>query len=289
MSRMNCCETAAILLALWAVELMRPATVSAQPTEQSQTYGTANRKANLEPFLKDAQTYEMTLLARAPVRLELMPNPVMNWDGSAFIWLKDGRPEIIGAFWTNLEPRTARVRHPHAFHSLSEYPIEARFGKHLVWNPKKPGLQFKPIEGAEAPDDKSWRRLTQMRALAREFSVTGVYGRLEDTSRRQLRLLTQPIFRYEPTAGIVQDGAIFAFTHDVLGTDPDALVVIEARQADGKPRWEYSFARFHFTELTGHHQENQVWKVENEWPEPRRHVFGADPGRGKIYYSVERP
>jgi hypothetical protein len=281
--------TAAILLALWAVESMRPASVSAQLTEQNQAGGTADRKANLDAFLKDAQTYEMTLLAPAPARLELLPKPVMNWDGSAFVWLKDGRPEIIGAFWTSLEPRTGRVRHSHAFHSLSESPIEAHFGQHLVWNPKNAGLQFRPIEGAEAPDDRSWRRLTQMRTLAREFSVTGVYGRLEDTSRRQLRLLSQPIFRYEPSTSDVQDGAIFAFTHDVFGTDPDALVVIEARQSDRKPRWEYSFARFHFTELTGYHREKQVWKVENEWPEPKQHIFGADPGRVKIYYTVERP
>jgi hypothetical protein len=280
--------TTTILLALWAVEFMRPSGVPAQQVEQNSA-GVTDRKASLDAFLKDAQTYEMTSLAPAPVRLELLPKPVMNWDGSAFVWLKDGRPEIIGAFWTSLEPRTNRVRHPHAFHSLSEYPLEARFGRHLVWNPKKPGLQFRPIEGAEAPDEKSWRRLTQMRELAREFSVTGVYGRLEDTSRRQLRLLSQPIFRYEPNIGDVQDGAIFAFTHDFIGTDPDALVVIEARNTNGKSRWEYSFARFHFTELTGYHREKQVWKVENEWPEPKQQIFGAGPGREKIYYTVERP
>jgi len=124
--------------------------------------------------------------------------------------------------------------------------------------------------------------------MARDFSVVGVYGRLDEITKRQLRLLTQPIFRYEPTSGDVKDGAIFAFTHDVLGTDPDALVIVESRQVDGKVHWQYSFARFHFNELTGYHREKEAWKVENEWPEPRQHLFGAGPGREKVYYTVER-
>ena len=286
---MNLRGAVAVLLVLWVVHLTRPAHSAAQPIEQNQADAGADRKANLEAFLKDAQTYEITMQTPRPSRLELLPQSVMNWHGSAFVWLKDGRPEVIGAFWTSLEPRTDRVRYSHAFHSLSEHPLEARFGPRLVWNPAKPGLRFQPIEGAEAPAATSRQRLTQMRELAREFAVTGTYGRLADTTRRQLRLLTQPIIRYEPTAGTAQDGAIFAYTNDVLGVDPDALLVLEARTVDRKLLWEYSFARFHFTELTGYHREKQVWKVENEWPEPKQHVFGAGPGRDKVYYSVERP
>src|SRR5438270_2549828 len=220
----------------------------------------------------------MSLQAAKPITLKLLPQPVLNWDGSAFVWMHEGRPEVIGAFWTSLEPRTSRVRHSHALHSLSEHPIEARFGSKLVWNPQQPGLRFKPISQAEVPSDKAWRRLAQMRELARDFSVKGVYGRLDEVSQRQLRLLTQPMMRYEPTAGTTKDGAIFAFTHDVLGTDPDALLVLEARQFEHNLRWEYAFARFHFTELTGYHCEVEVWKVENDWPETKQHVFGGGPG-----------
>lgn len=277
------------VLYMLVISISRWADAQDNVSQRTELDAAAERKANLEGFLKDAQTYEITLQGPTPRRLELLPKPVMNWDGSAFVWLSEGRPEVIGAFWTSREPRTNRLRHSHAFHSLSEYPLEARFGEHMVWIPKTPGLQFRPIEGAEATADKSWRRLTQMRDLARDFSVKGVYGRLEETSHRPLRLLSQPIYRYEPPTGDALDGAIFAFTHDVLGTDPDALVVIEARRANGQVRWEYSFARFHFNELNGFHHDKQTWKVENEWPEPKQRVFGGGPGREKVYYSVERP
>src|SRR5207253_118010 len=120
--------------------------------------GLPERKTALEAFFKDAQTYEMTLQTLQPSRLELLPQPVLNWTGPAFIWLKDGRPEVIGAFWNNLEPRTGRVRSPHALHSLSEHSIKAEFNGALVWNPQKPGLSFRPVEGAEPPADKPWRR-----------------------------------------------------------------------------------------------------------------------------------
>jgi hypothetical protein len=248
----------------------------------------AKRKAALEEFVKDAQTYEITLQAARPIALTLLAQPVLNWDGSAFVWLRDGRPEVIGAFWTNIEPRTGRVRHPHAFHSLSEYPIQAEFESKRIWNPSGPGLKFRPVDGAMEPADKPWRRLVQMRELAREFSVKGTYPRYEEMSARPLRMLTNPIFRYEPTSGDVQDGAIFVCSADVVTIDPDALLVIESRRTDGRFRWEYAFARFHYIELTGYHRESQVWKVENEWPEPRQHAFGDGPGREKVYYSVER-
>src|SRR5438552_2277791 len=140
--------------------------VTSLAVAQSDSFGSAassaNRKAALEEFLKDAQTYEMTLEAAKPIVLKLSPQPVFNWDGSTFVWLHEGRPEVIGSFWTNLEPRTGRVRHPHALHSLSEHPIEARFGSTIVWSPRQPGLKFRPIPAAEAPSDKSWRRLVQM-------------------------------------------------------------------------------------------------------------------------------
>ena len=125
--------------------------------------------------------------------------------------------------------------------------------------------------------------------VATQFRQVGLSARGRfDAFLIALRLLTQPIIRYEPTSGSTKDGTIFAFTHDVLGTDPDALLVIEARQFEHDLRWEYAFARSHFTELTGYHREVEVWKVENDWPETKQHVFGDGPGRDKVYYSVER-
>ena len=257
----------------------------AQVPEDSQS--DAERKADLDAFLHDAQTYEITLQTEPAVRLHLAPQPVMNWNGSAFVWLNRRRPEVVGTFWKSSDKRTGRSRWQHAFHSLSEHPITARFDGQLVWSPRTPGLQFHPVEGAEVPADKPWRRLVHMRELARDFSVTGVYPRYE-SPRRTLRMLSQPIYRYA-SPPIAQDGAIFVYSADVVVTDPDALLILEARPHDGTLRWEYAIARFHYVELTGYHRDREVWKVEDDSLLMRQHRFGADPGRDGIYYSVARP
>jgi hypothetical protein len=260
------------------------------PTDSAkdQADAAANRQNRFEGFRRDAQTYRMTLVSAKPIELQLLPQSVLNWDGSVFVWLRDGRPEVIGAFWTNLEPRTGRVRYPHALHSLSEYPIKAEFDAKLIWNPSTSGLKFRRVEGAPEPADKSWRRLAQMRELSREFSVKGVYPRYQEITARPLRLFTNPIYRYEPASGGVQDGAIFVYSADVVTTDPDALLVLESHLSNGKFSWQYAFARFHFNEWGGDHRDIQVWKVENDWAETKQHLFGDGPGREKVYYSVER-
>ena len=247
-----------------------------------------DRNAVLQMFLKEAQKYELTLLGTRPIRLDLVQQPVMHWNGSAFIWVNNGHPEAIGTFWTGRDSRTGKSRWQHAFHSLSEYSIAANFDGQLIWNPRTNGLQFRAVDGAEVPADKPWQRLAQMRALARQFSVTGIYPRYE-SSRRTLRLLPQPIFRYESRSDSPQDGAVFVYSADVVATDPDALLVLEARQVDGRLRWEYAFARFHYIELTGYHGDQEVWKVENTSELSRQHRFGRDPDRDSIYYSVAAP
>jgi hypothetical protein len=238
----------------------------------------------LEKFAADAAGYEVTMLTPAPTRLELLPKPILNWHGSAFLWMRQGRPEVIGAFWTNTNPRTQRLEYGHAFHSLSDHPITAVFDSQVVWSPNKPGLQFRPVEGAEAAAPDARGRLVQLRSLAREFSAVQWKG-----GRSQLRLLTQPIYRYESTPSGAKDGAIFAFTNTQYGTDPDAFLILEARESGESVRWEYAFARFHYVELTGHHGDKEVWRVEDAWLERKQHVFGAGPGREDIYYSVLRP
>ena len=68
-----------------------------------------------------------------------------------------------------------------------------------------------------------------MRDLAKEFTARQTDRKDID---RDLRLLAQPIYRYEKTEGDLIDGGLFAF---VLGTDPEAFLMIEARRIDGTP------------------------------------------------------
>ena len=268
-----------VALCLWPFPRVAQTTATSQPD--------AERKADLDAFLADAQEYAIVLQKEAAVALQLVPQPVMNWNGSAFVWTERGRPEVIGTFWKGRDNRTAQPRWQHAFHSLSEHPVTAQFHGQLVWSPRAAGVRFRPVDAAEAPADRPWRRLVQMRELASDFSVSGLYPRYE-SPRRTLRLLTQPIFRYAspPT---VEDGAIFVYSADVVVTDPDALLILEARHSDSGLRWEFTFARFHYIELTGFYRDKEVWKVEDDFLQSRQHRFGSDPGRDSIYYTVTRP
>ena len=61
----------------------------------------------------------------------------------------------------------------------------------------------------------------------------------------ELRLLPQPLYRYESTDPDVLDGAVFAFVTSA-GTDPEVFLVLEARKpaGSGEPAWQYALARF---------------------------------------------
>ena len=75
---------------------------------------------------------------------------------------------------------------------------------------------------------------------------------------QELRLLTQPLHRQEKQVGDALDGALFTF---VTGTDPELMLVIEARSAENedKPVWHYSAARFTDLSLTLRYKNVELW------------------------------
>ncbi|MBW3542294.1 MAG: hypothetical protein KY476_18660, partial [Planctomycetes bacterium] len=91
-------------------------------------------------------------------------------------------------------------------------------------------------------------RLKQMRDAARRFSAEIDDTRTDKSGvRRPLRMLTAPLYRYDSPADPIIDGAIFGF---VLGSDPEACLVLEARQEEGGPAWHYLWARMNGSEMT---------------------------------------
>ena len=93
-----------------------------------------------------------------------------------------------------------------------------------------------------------------MRALAQEF--TGRETNREGVDR-DMRLLTQPIYRYENTEGDLIDGAMFVFA---LGTDPEAFLLDRSPPApDGAPEWRFGAARMNSINLRINHRGREVW------------------------------
>src|SRR5262249_35575051 len=140
-------------------------------------------------------------------------NPIRVDDGVVLLWASNGRPVVIACFFRY--KWRGHVGEAHEFHSLATAPVLATLKGETLWNPQRPGIKPEPIPDAPRPATTAVERLRQMRGIAREFKAS-VYLEKGGT---ELRLLSQPLFRYESKS----DGALFAF---VMATDPEAILVI---------------------------------------------------------------
>src|SRR5262249_14652448 len=100
-------------------------------------------------------------------------------------------------------------------------------------------------------------RLVQMRRLAQEFTGYEINRDRED-KRGELRLLPAPLYRYPAAKKGVVDGALFTLVSTV-GTDPEVLLLIEAREEGGKTRWEYACGRFSNWDLHVQRKGKEFW------------------------------
>jgi hypothetical protein len=219
-------------------------------------------------YATTAAEYEIARGKEGKEKLELKAEAVLHWsnpvrggetNGSVFVWTHDGRTEVVGTIFSYLvsgDP-TQKVM-AHSFQSLSQQPLAGqRAGRAGGWSLEGAGIQSRPIPGAPPPAASRAARLAQMRELVREFSATTTLQGVE----QELRLLTQPLHRNEMSTGEVLDGALFTF---VTGTDPELMLVIEARPAEGsdKPAWHYAAGRFTDLTLKLRHKDVELWTHE---------------------------
>jgi hypothetical protein len=214
-------------------------------------------------FRAMAADYEISPVEETPSKFALRTAPVLRWsqpvrggdDGAVYVWLDRGRPAVIGALFAYPRADGTRVV-VHEMHALTMAPMHAEYKGNDVWSLDTPALEFKRLSGAAAPAASSAQRLAQMRTLGREFTAKSI-----DRDKRdwELRLLAQPLYRYElKDHPELLDGAILAF---VQGTDPEILMILEARRDEDKAYWQYALARFSDLQLVLHHKEVEVWSV----------------------------
>jgi len=94
-----------------------------------------------------------------------------------------------------------------------------------------------------------------MRRLAQEFTGHGVD---RESKKWELRLLPTPLFRYPSAKTGVVDGALFALVSNA-GTDPEVLLLIEAREEAGKSWWEFACGRFSDMDLHVTRKDKEVF------------------------------
>jgi hypothetical protein len=243
--------------------LLFAATLQAKDDSATEQAARSKHERMLEIYTNDAAQYTIYRDSSRRDRVELRREPVFvcsdparaGMDGAVFVWTCRGRAEVIGAFFS--APTTGPRKLYHEFHTLSLSVLDvSRSGTHAsTWTPLAPGIEMAAITGAPRPVRSTPQRLAQMRALTRDYSASTK----DQTERRlELRLLPQPLYRYESTDPDILDGAVFAF---VTSTDPEALLVIEARKpapADS-PVWEYAICRLTDLGLSVRHKGKEVF------------------------------
>ncbi len=197
---------------------------------------------------KQAEEYSIVVdAADGPkTRTKMVAEPLMRWtqpvrggdDGVLCLWTDRGVPVVAMTVFTFRADTGERwVVHEHQ--SLSLRPMEATWQGKAMWHTSGPGLTFAPVPDAPSPAGSPAGRLRQMQGFLRDVSANTIDRK---GSTWPLRPLSKPLYRYEGTGPEVPDGGVFAL---VQGNDPEAFVVIEAR--DGQ--WRFGLARLTDLEL----------------------------------------
>ena len=233
-------------------------------------------KKMLPIYVKEVETYSLAVESAPDRTLELKKEPVFEClnparsaqHGAIFLWLRDGRPAALACIFSASRPQLGGRQVMHELHALDAEKLVVKRSEYNQWSPQA-GLGRKELPDAAAPAATAGARLLQMRRLAQEF--TG-YSVDKDGKRWELRLLPTPLYRYPPARAGVVDGALFALVSNA-GTDPEVLLVIEAKEAGGTTRWEYACGRFSDWELHVQHKEKEVFASVRSAANP----FAHDP------------
>ena len=174
-----------------------------------------------EQYQLAAKKYAFFLDKEKKVPLALEPKPVFSWSndddwsGDVFAWTAGGRPRVLGCILSG--PGKDSRPAFHEFAALSSDPLgPAQMTAKYEWTPA--AVEFRKLDGAPAATPAG--RLPQMRAVARDLSAW-----MEADGKWELRLLTQPLMRYQPADGDVIDGALFCWVW-TKGTDPEVVVAV---------------------------------------------------------------
>ena len=176
-------------------------------------------------------------LEGSPTPFQLQEAPIFRWqnnisgaDGAVFVWTHLGRPVILAKTHVN-EVRSVYVESMAPL--IAERFVMKADGKTL-WSPTEPPVTRVTLSDVAAPAEGKNGRLVQMRAIARQYRFTSLWGE-ENPSDWELRLLPTPLHRYSSDEAKVIDGAIFGYAQ---GTNPETVVMVEAVSTDDGPVWQ---------------------------------------------------
>ena len=230
--------------------------------------------ASLAEMMQRAQqtrVWEVAAGKRIPA--ELVKQPVFRYsdqprnilDATLWVWQIEGLPTAIQKVEV-YRTQAGISKWLYCFASLSPGIIAAEWEVGEQWEAKKAGIEPKAIpEGMPVADSKA-ARLLQMKQLSRRFSVN-IHDEVAKT-QEHLRLLPQPLHQYGEMKANSFEGAVFGFAAN--GTNPDALLLVQARPNDEKLAWEYAFVQMTSGRLIAELDNTVVWTAPYRVPNPRQ-------------------
>ena len=180
---------------------------------------------------------------------QLRPTPLLKYSDpargylAAGLWRlgKAGRPKgfVSAEYWApNTDNPSDQPFVSFEFIPLSDRPFELTGRRaELKWMWDGSGPRPIALPEAPAPAESPRQRLVQMRNIVRRLDVKEIYRE----NPIALRLMTQPVDRYEDRERGIVDGAAFLFAH---GTNPEILVLLECTNQ----RWQLCILRMSWAE-----------------------------------------
>ena len=206
-------------------------------------------------------------VSQAPMK----PESILRWtnaprgqegEPTLILWADAGRPVALASVYPwgrNLVYDCVSL--------ARDVGLTAREDGRTVWSPTKAGVTFRDFSDIPPPGTNARARLAQMKSLAEGFKVTMMGLKADQSDREEMRLLPKPIYRYKLDDGQTVhpdliDGALFAF---VQGTDPEAVLLIEAIRQGNRTNWQYAFGRATGAGLEARLGPSVVWTAPRDY------------------------
>src|SRR5688572_17735931 len=223
--------------------------------------------AQTEPFQAharaEAERYDIRADSPSGPKLQLRAEPILRWTnpvpekqmhGDVFLWTDSGRPAAVLCLFEMTE--AGGVHEYHELTSLAAGGLVTAGTGDRTWSPAAGQVAMSPAPNTGPPAATPRQRLSQMRELAARFTCEKT-NRMGQT--HTLRLLSQPVARYESPTHHVSDGALFAF---VEATDPEVFLMLEARSVGGVFQWHFGLARMASVRMQASLDNKPVWEVD---------------------------
>jgi hypothetical protein len=203
---------------------------------------------------------------------ELVTNPVFRYDdqprrfidATIWAWTHEGRPVAFQKIEAlDPGPATAIPTWQYCFASMSTDRLAVEWTPNRRFRSTEPGIVFRPLADSPPVVEGNTQRKRQAREIMRKFSAS-IFIDPKDVSDQQMRFLTTPLFEYADPQTKVFRGAVFGFSTN--GTNPDLLVLLEARGDKARSIWHAGPARMTSGAVTLRYQESEIWKVDHVDP-----------------------